>query len=224
MAHDLRAPLRGIEGFADAVVEDYADVLDQVGRDYLHRVSRAAARMEQLIEDLLSFSRLSRMELSLGAVSLDDVLGQVMTNLSSQIQETGTKVIIASDLYYVRANRAACVHIFQNLLSNAIKFAKPGTASSVHVGAEIRQVEQGAAEFVRVWVEDTGIGIPKTQLQRIFKPFERLHGIDEYSGSGIGLAIVDKAIRRMNGTCGVESTVGSGSRFWVELLAVNMET
>lgn len=223
VAHDLRAPLRGIQGFSDAVVEDYAEILDQSGRDYLQRISRATARMEQLIEDLLSFSRLSRMELPPGNVNLDEVFEDVMMNLRIPIQETGTTITVAPNLSSVRANRAACVHIFQNLVSNAIKFARLDTPSSVRVWSEIRNTEQAEPSFVRVWVEDNGIGIAETQLQRIFRPFERLHGIDEYAGSGVGLAVVDKSVRRMNGRYGVESTEGMGSRFWVELPAVYME-
>jgi light-regulated signal transduction histidine kinase (bacteriophytochrome) len=149
VAHDLRAPLRGIQGFADAVVEDYAATLDQIGRDYLHRISRAAARMERLIEDLLSFNRLSRMELGVGTVDLDELLGDVMTNLRVQIEETGTRVDVAQRLPAVRANRAACVHIFQNLLSNAIKFARPGAQPYVRIWAETSSAGQGGKSFVR---------------------------------------------------------------------------
>jgi signal transduction histidine kinase len=179
--------------------------------------------MERLIEDLLSFSRLSRMELNPGHVNLEEVFEEVLTNLSRPIQETGTTVIVAPHLFSVRANRATCVHIFQNLLSNAIKFAKPNTPSSIRIWAEMREAEQSEPPGVRVCVGDNGIGIPETRLQRIFRPFERLHGVDEYSGSGIGLAVVDTAVRRTNGRYGVESTVGLGSRFWVELPAVEME-
>uniref|UniRef100_UPI002FDF6893 sensor histidine kinase n=1 Tax=Noviherbaspirillum sp. TaxID=1926288 RepID=UPI002FDF6893 len=110
-----------------------------------------------------------------------------------------------------------CMQIFQNLLSNAIKFARPEIQPVIGIWPEIRRAGHGDAEFVRIWIEDNGIGIPPAQLQRIFKPFERLHGVSEYPGSGIGLAVVDKAVRRMGGRCGVESELNAGSRFWVEL-------
>jgi PAS domain S-box-containing protein len=223
VAHDLRAPLRGIRGFSEAVIEDYGTQVDETGRGYLRRISRAAARMERLIDDLLSFSRLSRMELPLGTVSLDEVLRDAISNISSQVEHSNASVTIAPGLPMVRANRAACVQIFQNLLSNAIKFAQPGVRSIVKVWPEQAEVEQNARASVRIWVKDNGIGIPAAQTERIFRPFERLHGIDEYQGSGIGLAVVDKAARRMDGRCGVEAAEGRGSCFWVELPAIHTE-
>jgi len=224
VAHDLRAPLRSMQGFADAVGEDYAETLDDTGQDYLRRISKAATRMERLIEDLLSFSRLSRMELSLGTVQLDEVLTDVLGNLRTQIAETHAKVSINSAMPAVRANRAACLHIFQNLLSNALKFSKQGMPPIVRIWADAGMPEQDPFHRVRIWVEDEGIGISEVHRERIFKPFERLHGIDEYPGSGIGLAVVDKAARRMQGRCGFDSTPGKGTRFWIELPLVNMET
>jgi signal transduction histidine kinase len=219
VAHDLRAPLRGIQGFADALAEDYAGVVDATGNDYLQRISRAAGRMEQLIDDLLSFSRLARMELPLGPVSLDDVFQQVILNVGPQIQAGNATVRIEPHLPHVQANRTACLQIFQNLVSNALKFARENVQASITISAEARGVEHNDTEFVRIWVQDNGIGIPAGQQERIFRPFERLNGMSEYPGSGIGLAIVDKAVRRMNGHCGVESEPGAGSRFWVELPA-----
>lgn len=222
VAHDFRAPLRAMQGFADALVEDYEGTLEETGQDYLRRISKAAGRMEQLIDDLLAFSRLSRMELVLGPVNPDDVFRQVLANLDAQVKENNAHIVISPDLSFVYANRTACLHIFQNLISNAIKFSGPNPAF-IRISAELRTVEHKGKRFVRIWVEDNGIGIPKAQQQRIFEPFERLHGMSEYPGSGIGLAIVDKAARRMQGNCGVESEVGAGSRFWVELPALAME-
>ncbi len=223
VAHDLRAPLRGIQGFAEAVNEDYGAQLDETGRNYLQRISKAAARMERLIDDLLSFSRLSRMELPLGTVSLEEVMRDVMANVGTLAEQDHTELSIAPALPFVRANRAACVQVLQNLITNAIKFARPNVRNQIRVWPETIRLEQNAREFVRIWVEDTGIGIPATQTDRIFRPFERLHGIDEYQGTGIGLAVVDKAVRRMNGRCGVESIEGQGSRFWIALPAVRTE-
>lgn len=223
VAHDLRAPLRGIQGFAEAVNEDYVTQLDETGRDYLQRISKAAARMERLIDDLLSFSRLSRMELPLGTVSLDEVVREVMSNIGTQIEQGNTELSIGQSMPFVRANRSACVQVLQNLITNAIKFSRPNVRSAIRVWSEHTGLEQNAREFVRIWVEDKGIGIPAAQTERIFRPFERLHGIDEYQGTGVGLAVVDKAVRRMNGRCGVESVEGEGSRFWIELPAVRTE-
>jgi PAS domain S-box-containing protein len=217
VAHDLRAPLRSIQGFSDALLEDYGDSLEDTAQNYLQRITKASSRLELLIDDLLSYSRLARMELPLSTVSLDRVVGEVMANLGAQLRETGATVEVAPTLPFVRANKAACTQIFQNLLSNAIKFAKPGIQPQIRVWPEIRPAGHDETELVRIWIEDNGIGIPPDQLQRIFKPFERLHGVTEYPGSGIGLAVVDKAVRRMGGQCGVESELGAGSRLWVEL-------
>lgn len=223
VAHDLRAPLRGIQGFAEAVNEDYGAQLEETGRDYLERIGKAAARMERLIDDLLSFSRLSRMELPLGTVSLDEVMRDVMANVAALVGKGDTELSVAQGLPLVRANRAACVQVLQNLVANAIKFARPNVRNAVRVWPEPGRLEQNAMKFVRIWVEDSGIGIPAAHTERIFRPFERLHGIDEYQGTGVGLAVVDKAVRRMNGRCGVESVEGQGSRFWIELPVVHTE-
>lgn len=218
VAHDLRAPLRGIQGFSLAVIEDYETILDDIGKDYLSRISRAATRMEQLIEDLLSYSRLSRTELRMEVVQLDDALDDARTMIAAQIEESRAVVQVSSPLHTVYANHGACVMILQNLLTNAIKFVRPGTVPTMRIRSERRAHDEAAdaPARIRLWVEDNGIGIPQAQLQRIFRPFERLHGQDEYPGTGIGLASIDKAARRLGGASGVESAFGAGSRFWVE--------
>jgi PAS domain S-box-containing protein len=225
VAHDLRAPLRGIQGFSVAVIEDYDDVLDHIGKDYLSRISRAAIRMELLIEDLLSYSRLSRTELRIEPVRLEDALGDATSILAPQIKESRASLKVAAPLHAVYANHAACVMILQNLLTNAIKFVPPGASAEIKVWSERRLHGDATGEkaCIRLWVEDNGIGIPDAQLQRIFQPFERLHGQDEYPGTGIGLASIDKAAKRLGGRCGVESVPNRGSRFWVEFPEVDME-
>jgi PAS domain S-box-containing protein len=223
VAHDLRAPLRGIQGFADAIAEDNESTLDATGQNYLHRIARAAARMEQLIDDLLLFSRLARMELPLGPVALEEILRQVNTNLSTQIRSINAGLHIAPGLPVVHANKTACLQVFQNLVSNALKFSPPDRPVVVRVWADACSDEHKGTKWVRIWVEDNGIGIPEAHQQRIFRPFERLHGMSEYPGSGIGLTIVEKAVRRMHGRCGVESEVNIGSRFWIELPVSGME-
>ncbi|MDB5728532.1 MAG: His Kinase (Phospho-acceptor) protein [Noviherbaspirillum sp.] len=228
VAHDLRAPLRGMQGFAQAVSEDYSEALDATGQDYLARISRAARRMERLIDDLLSFGRLSRLDLKMEKVELDEIAAEALALVATQVGETGAQVEIAPRLHTVEANHAACIQILQNLLSNALKFTRPGTPPVVRIWSDLRQSaldggDESHARTVRLWVSDNGIGIPEMQLQRIFRPFERLHGIHEYQGSGIGLAVIDQTVRRMNGSCGVESELDKGSRFWVELPAAEGE-
>jgi signal transduction histidine kinase len=135
--------------------------------------------------------------------------------LADAVSAAHARIDVGQSLHAVPANPAACGQIVQNLLSNAIKFTRPGVAPHVRVRSERR----GAC--VRLWVEDNGIGIPPEQRTRIFRPFERLHGLEEYAGTGIGLAIVDKAARRMGGACGMECHAEGGSCFWVELPAAD---
>lgn len=212
VAHDLRAPLRGMQGFAEAILEDYGSLLDETGLDFLRRICRSAERMEELIDDLLEYSRLTRSDIILEKVQLQQVASEVLSRLQSPIIESQAEVHIATDLPDVIGNWSACVQVIQNLLANAIKFRRDGEPPRVSLTAERRD-----ASVTRIWVRDNGIGIPAQHQERIFVPFERLHSVEEYAGSGIGLAIVAKAVTRMQGTYGVESEEGNGSCFWFEL-------
>ena len=211
VSHDLRAPLRAMEGFANALLEDYADSLDSAGRDYAMRVVSAAQHMDTLIQDLLAYSRLSRSALKPSAVSLDGVLGEVMHQFNPEINNTGAQIRVERPLPEVMGDHATLVQVLSNLLSNAIKFVQPGVKPGVKIWAEEKNGK------VRLWVEDTGIGIDPQYYDRIFRIFERLQGVETYPGTGIGLAIVKKGLERMGGQAGVESTPGRGSKFWVEL-------
>ncbi|NEX59628.1 sensor histidine kinase [Noviherbaspirillum galbum] len=216
VAHDLRAPLRSMHGFAEAVKDDYAGRLDEEGQDYLRRIADAAARMESLIDDLLVFSNLSRGELPMQPVAVDDMVHAALVNLEADVRASGADIRLDLEALRVMGNRQACVQACQNLLSNAIKFVAPGERPSVFIRCE-QTVDGDGGPAVRVLVKDNGIGIRPDRLDRIFRPFERLHGVDEFRGSGIGLAIVETAVRRMYGQCGVESRVGQGSLFWFVL-------
>jgi len=211
VSHDLRAPLRAMQGFASALLEDYGDRLDAVGRDYANRIVAAAQHMDTLIEDLLSYSRLSRIEVKLRPVSLEQVVGEVLAQLEGEIRRRKARIRVEKPLPEVMGHQPILVQVLSNLLSNALKFVAPDRSPRVRVWAE----ESG--ERVRLWVEDNGIGIASGDQERIFRIFERLHGIEKYPGTGIGLAIVKKGVEHMGGRAGVESEPGRGSRFWVEL-------
>ena len=213
VSHDLRAPLRAMEGFASALLEDYAEKLDETGRDYANRVVSAAQHMDILIQDLLAYSRLSRSALKPNAVSLDSVLGEVMHQLSSDIQKRDAQIRVERPLPEVMGDHATLVQVLSNLLSNAIKFVEPGVKPKVNIRAET------LSNKVRLWVEDAGIGIAPEYYDRIFRIFERLQGTESYPGTGVGLAIVKKGLERMGGIAGVDSVPGKGSKFWVELRA-----
>lgn len=212
VSHDLRAPLRAMEGFGRILVEDHGQALDQEGRHYAERIIGAAERMERLIDDLLTYSRLTRAQIELQTVDVRRLLDRCVEDLRSASQAgESAEIAIDPDLPTVEAEPMMLHQILCNLLSNAVKFHRPGTAARVRVSAERRD---GRA---RIIVEDDGIGIEPPHQERIFRIFERLHGQESFEGTGVGLAIVRKGIERMGGACGVDSIPGEGSRFWVEL-------
>jgi PAS domain S-box-containing protein len=210
VAHDLRAPLRGMHGIAQALLEDYGDRLDATGRDYARRIVDEATSMDVLTNDLLAYGRLSHVELAISPVELGDVVEASVYAVRDDLQRSGAHVDIESGLPTVQGNRSVLIQVFSNLLSNAVKFG--GREPHVRVWAETRE-----ARIAHIWVEDQGIGIAPEHQDRIFGVFERLHGAETYPGTGIGLAIVKKGIERLGGRVGVESQEGHGSRFWVEL-------
>lgn len=211
VSHDLHAPLRTMQGFARALREDYSERMPREGREYVQRIANAAERMDQLIRDLLTYSTVDRAQLKLETVDLARIVAQALAVLDADIQLRRAAVKVEVSVPPVRAEPTFLAQILCNLLSNAIKFTQPGIDPLVRIHAERRD---GRA---RLSVTDNGIGIPPAERERIFKPFERLHGIEAYPGTGIGLAIVRKAVERMNGAVGVESRPGAGSQFWIEL-------
>lgn len=221
VSHDLRAPLRAVQGFANALLEDYGDNLDSPALDYAQRIVSAARWMDTLIQELLIYSRLSRTDLRLQPIDLTGVLTEVLAQLEMTIQEQQAQISVEEPLPRVIAHNSTLVQIVANLLTNAIKFVSPGVPPKVRVWAETPPVAPGPegekGRWVRLWVEDNGIGIEPQQHERVFQIFERLHGIEAYPGTGIGLAIVRKGVVRMGGTAGIESNPGQGSRFWIEL-------
>jgi PAS domain S-box-containing protein len=211
VAHDLRAPLRAMQGFSHALMEDYQKALDENARDYLRRIMASAARMDELIQDLLAYSRLSRSDLSFQSVSLPDAIQSILEHLAHEIREHGAKVRVSVENLRVRAHPATFEHLLANLLTNAMKFSKNGQAPEI----QIRAIDKG--DSIRTMVKDNGIGIAPEHHERIFRVFERLHGSEDYPGTGIGLAIVKKGVERMGGSVGVDSEPGQGSTFWIEL-------
>ena len=212
ISHDLRAPLRALQGFATALSEDYSDCLDTLGLDYAQRLIAAAKNMEQLIQDLLAYSRLSRTDLCLHTVHLSSVVAEAIEQLKAEIQERGAHITVEEPLPAIHGNSTVVIQAIDNLISNAIKFVPPGVQPVVRLWCENRE------DSVRLWVEDNGIGIHNEHHERIFRVFERLHSNEVYPGTGIGLAIVRKAIERIGGRVEVESYIGKGSRFRIDLL------
>jgi PAS domain S-box-containing protein len=214
VSHDLRAPLRAMQGFASALLEDYASTLNDEGQEYLQQIVRSAERLDQLIADLLTYSRLGRSELPLREVDLDAVVAEALHQMNSEIATQHARIDVAPRLPRVYGHYATLTQIVTNLLANAIKFVTLGSKPRVRIWGEQRE------DRARLWVEDSGIGIAPEHQDRIFRVFERLHGVETFPGTGIGLAIVAKGVERMGGRTGVDSVPGGGSRFWIELKAV----
>ena len=211
ISHDLRAPLRTMQGFAQALQEDYTDKLDSVGQEYIQYITEGAVQMDTLIAELLAYSRLSRAQIQMQKVDLTDVVEEALKQLSKELQEQQAQVTVAKPLPPVMAHRSTLVQIVTNLLSNAMKFVQPGIQPKVKIYAEEQQ------DSIQLSILDNGIGIAPEHQERIFRVFERLHGVEIYPGTGIGLAIVRKGLERMGGRAGVESQSGTGSRFWIAL-------
>ncbi|PSR17151.1 hybrid sensor histidine kinase/response regulator [filamentous cyanobacterium CCP3] len=219
ISHDLGAPLRAIQGYAQILLEDLSETLDANSAATLQRIVANVQHLNALITDLLTYSRLKRTEIHLKPVDLSSVLADVVAQLGSDPQQQQAQVHVDEPLPTVRANRLMLTQVVLNLLVNAVKFVAEGVQPQVRVWAEERVgAEEGST--VRLYVEDNGIGIASDRQQQIFSPFTRLHGEAEYPGTGVGLAIVRKGVERMGGQVGVESQPGQGSRFWVELPGV----
>ena len=209
VSHDLRAPLRAIEGFTDIILEDHAEQLSGEVKESLAHIASAAARMNRLVQDLLNYSRLSRIELKPEIISVQSAVTDACHQLEPKLRST-VSVSVDPGLQ-VRAHGAMLSQVIFNLLNNAVKFAKPGTAPQVEVKAFAR------GNRVHIAVKDEGIGIAPQHQERIFKVFERLHNAEEYPGTGIGLAIVRRGITRLGGTVTLRSELGKGSTFEIEL-------
>jgi signal transduction histidine kinase len=209
-AHDLRAPLRSMQGFSSLLVEDAGNLLSETGRDYANRIVVSAQFMDSLLLDLIAFSRIAREKIPLEPIDLRTIAKWGIVRLDNLIRQTNATLEIAESSYTVMAHGPTLGQVFANLITNALKFSRPGVAPAVRVRFEEK------SRCIRVWVEDNGLGIPKDQCAKIFQLFTRLNA-GNISGTGIGLAIVEKGIERMEGFLGVDSVVGEGSRFWFEL-------
>jgi PAS domain S-box-containing protein len=210
IAHDLRAPLRTMQGFSQLLVQDHSASLSPTGRDYANFIDTAAQTMDRLLADLLAFSHISQQKIELTPVALEIVVKSALVACEAEILESKARIDLVPPWPVVLAHSATLRQALVNLIGNAVKFVS-GRAPHVRLRAETRP-----GELVRIWVEDNGIGIPAEYHERIFQVFQRLH-TTAYAGTGIGLAIVQKGAERLRGRVGVESAPGTGSKFWIEL-------
>lgn len=205
VAHDLRAPLRGIQGFSQALVEDYEASLDDKGRQYLQRVGNAALRMSELIDDLLTLSRISRAPVSRVPVDLTALATEIAAHLGEH--QRAVRLTIAPRMR-VNADARLMRIVLENLLGNAWKFTSKIADPAVEIGVE--RVDGVTAFFVR----DNGAGFDEAHASKMFAPFQRLHSEKEFTGTGIGLAIVQRIIRRHGGRVWANGAVNSGATFY----------
>ena len=210
-AHDLQEPLRKIRAFSDRLVAKSKELLPPDSLDYLQRVQSSAARMQNLIDDLLTYSRIRTKTLPFTPVSLNETLDDVLSDLEMAVTQAGAKVVVGSGLPTIEADKSQMHQLFQNLIANAVKFRRPDVAPVVSV------TSQSEDRFAMIEVKDNGIGFEEKYLDRIFNIFQRLHGRGEYPGTGVGLAVCRRIVERHGGTITATSRPGEGSTFVVRL-------
>jgi len=217
VSHDLQEPLRKIYSFGQFLIEDCSDTLSDEGKDYIERIQKASIKMKQLIQDLLKLSRVETSTESYVRINTNDVIKEATDDLAVIIKETETE-IIADNLPDVFANRIQLTQLFENLLGNAIKYRSKKRKPKIEISA---QQQNGQVTFL---VKDNGIGIEKRFHDKIFGVFQRLHTSDEYEGTGIGLALCEKVVRRHGGKIWLESTPDEGTAFYFTIPKVVPKT
>ena len=211
VSHDLRAPLRSIDGFSQALVEDHAGRLDARGLDYLRRVRGAAQRMGELIDDLLELSRVGRAELVRGSVDLSDLACRVADELVRKEPHRSVDLVVEPNLL-VEGDARLLQVVLENLIGNSFKFTAKTASPKIVVGASR---DESTVHFVR----DNGAGFNMGYAARLFTPFQRLHHTSEFEGTGIGLATVQRIIARHGGRVWAEGEVGRGATVFFALPA-----
>ncbi len=209
-SHDLQEPLRKIQAFGDRLQTSMKGSVDNKALDYIDRMQKASVRMRSLIDDLLSFSRVSSQEIELKSVSLNNVIDNVISDLKLTVQEKQAQINI-TELPTIKAEPVMLYQLFLNLLTNAMKFSKADQAPIINISTENVMLEQH--EYIQITVADNGIGFEQEYADKVFEIFQRLHGRGEYHGTGIGLAICKKIIEKHHGQIKVESEPGVGTQF-----------
>jgi light-regulated signal transduction histidine kinase (bacteriophytochrome) len=210
VSHDLRSPLRSIEGFSQILLEDHAKGLDEEARGYLGRVRAASRRMALLIDDLLDLSRVTRSSLTRQTVNLSALAREMAAEIEKSQPDRRVRFVIADGLA-VRGDTRLLGVMLENLLGNAFKFTQKEKEATVEFGAVTRN--GGVAYFVR----DNGVGFDEAYATKLFGAFQRLHGPEEFEGTGIGLATVQRIVQRHGGTVWAEGEVGKGASFFFTL-------
>jgi len=213
IVHDMRAPLRTVQSYAQILLEEYSDQLEGQAKAMLGRMSEATHRQDRLIQDVLSYHSYVREEFPLTPVNMDDLVQQILETYP-QYRPPRAKIEIRGPLGWVLAHETLLRQCVSVLLNNAVKFVAHGVTPEIAIWTERN------TSAVKLWVQDNGIGIDPKYHSKIFNIFETLHSSVMFPGRGIGLPLAKKAVEKMNGAIGVESEVGRGSRFWLALKAV----
>lgn len=213
VSHDLRAPLRGIDGYSRLLLEDHHDSLSEEGRGFLMNVRAATKNMSALIEDLLAYSKLERRKLSTMAISLSSFVANMLEQYKGDLEKV--RITVEIDDFKVRADPDGLAIVLRNLMDNAVKFSRYVSQPEIAIRA------QSAADFCVLAVKDNGIGFDMKFYHKIFEIFHRLHRAEDYPGTGIGLAMVQKAMERMGGKIWAESQPGAGATFYLRLPLFN---
>ena len=218
-SHDLQEPLRKIRAFGNRIESGYGDVIDERGKDFLARMLNAAERMSMLISDLLSFSRVSTRGKDFVDVELNTIFSGVLSDLEIAIEEKSAQVNVA-DMPGIRGDKSQLEQLFLNLISNALKFQPADVAPVIDITCnDLTSDEQSTLlksdeyQWIKITVTDNGIGFEQSFAEKIFAPFQRLHGRSEYKGTGIGLAVCRRIVERHNGTIAATSEPGKGAKF-----------
>jgi signal transduction histidine kinase len=207
VSHDLKAPLRGIDGYSRLLTQDYADVLDEEGKIFLHNIRNATSHMNQLIDDLLAYARLERRTLETSRLDPRSLVEALLAERAADLHGSSTTVSVDIPAITISADAEGLTQALRNLIDNAIKFTAGVPQPAIRVGA--CETDHGCV----LWVRDNGIGFDMRYKDRIFEIFHRLHRAEDFPGTGIGLAIVRKAIESMNGCIWAESAPGKGAAF-----------
>ncbi len=210
-AHDLQEPLRKIQSFTDRLGTKAKTVLTPDMFDYMERIQNSAHRMQVLINDLLSYSRVTTQAKPFALISMDDIIAQVISDFDIRLEQNHGEISCQKNLPQIYADATQMQQLFQNLVGNALKFSKPSVAPKVKIHCEKKENQ---CVFM---VQDNGIGFEEKYLDRIFTIFQRLHGRHEYEGTGIGLAVCKKIVERHGGSITAKSNFGEGSTFVVSL-------
>lgn len=211
VSHDLKAPLRGVDGYSRLLEEDYRDRLDDEGRLFISNIRSGVTRMNELIDDLLAYSRMERRAIETNVLDVAQLIHQAVAECSASMTSEAIDIIADVPAFKVEGDRDGLTMVLRNLLENAIKFSR----HVAHPCIEFDAYQNGGR--VVVSIRDNGIGFDMKYRQRIFEIFERLHRLEEYPGTGIGLALVKKALERMNGQVWAQSAPGQGAIFYIEL-------